>query len=208
LLQPSRIEYLIKLFAPIGYLSILFPFFLVFAAPDLLINTLSNNPQLHQIYFQYTSTITPFIFLSAIYGVWVLRKFSIFRLFRKHFAIIIGTYLLVMAFYGAFAFGPLPGAKESNLDMFVKPLENRAAIDAFLNQIPNDDTVAGSNDVGSHLSHRDTIYTVPAGIDRADVVVLILTDPKAKDAYNKVQKDPHYQEVEKLSNFAAFTRVP
>ncbi len=208
LLQPSRIEYLVKLFAPVGYLSIFFPFFLIFAAPDLLINTLSNNPQLHQIYFQYTSTITPFIFLSAIYGVWILRKFSIFRYFNHYFAIIIAVYLLVMVFYGAFAFGPLPGAKESNLDMFVKPLENRVAIDTFLKQIPNDYTVAGSNDVGSHLSHRDTIYTVPAGIDRADVVVLILTDPKAKDAYKKVQKDPHYQEVEKLSNFAAFTRVP
>lgn len=225
ILEPSRTAYLTKLFEPVGYLSIFFPLFLIFAAPDLLINMLSNNKQLHEIYYQYTATITPFLFLCAVYGVWVIRKFifsrflsdkiasfrigkfSILDLFKRHFALIAAFYLLFMAVRGAFLYGPLPGAQESNLDMFTKPLQNRIAILRFLAKIPKSDSVSASNDLGSHLSHRETIYTVPAGIDRADVIVLILTDPKAIAAYQKVMKDPHYKKVKDIGNFVAFERV-
>lgn len=213
-LQEDRILYLKKLFLPVGYLPVLFPFFLIFAAPDLLINILSNNSQLHQIYFQYTATITPFIFLSAIYGVWVLRKFLIFnfqspvwRIFKQHFALVVSIGLLIMAIQGAYAYGPLPGAKDKNTDMLTKPLVNRAAIDQFLAAIPKNYTVSASNDVGSHLSHRDTIYTVPVGINRADMIALILTDPKAHETYKKVSKDSHYKKVKDTGNFVAFKRI-
>lgn len=77
ILEPTRLAYLNDLFMPVGYLILLFPFFLVFAGPDLLIDLLSSNPQLHEIYYQYTTTITPFVFLGAIYAILWLRKVKI-----------------------------------------------------------------------------------------------------------------------------------
>jgi len=65
ILEKGRLTYLNQLFSPLGYLSILSPIILVFALPDLTINLLSKNPSLHQIYYQYSAVITPFIFISA-----------------------------------------------------------------------------------------------------------------------------------------------
>lgn len=208
--EPSRLGYLNQLFLPVGYLFIFFPFFLVFAGPDLLIDLLSNNPQLHQIYYQYTATITPFVFLSSIYGVYWLRKIKIlkFTVTGKQGNMLIVIYILTFALYGAYDFGPLPGARDPNLDMFIRQLPDRNYIDSFLGKIPKKDSVAASNDIGSHLSSRENIYEIPYGLDRADIVVLLLdgTDPLAKSAYATVSKDPHYYEIIRKDDFVAFQR--
>lgn len=209
ILEPSRMKYITQLFSPLGYVSFLFPFFLIFAGPDLLINLLSSNVQLHQIYYQYTATITPFIFLSAIYGAYVLRKLPTKQLNISAsfltFALII--YILTASLKGAYLFSPLPGSKEPNLHMFTKQIQNRAIIDEYLAQIPQEASVAASNDLGSHLSHRKNIYVVPFGLDRADVVVLLITtDPQAEKALVAVRKDRHYKEVLHKDGFYAFER--
>jgi uncharacterized membrane protein len=208
ILEPTRLAYLNDLFMPVGYLILICPFFLIFAGPDLLIDLLSNNAQLHEIYYQYTTTITPFVFLGAIYGVLWLRKIKVswIKLNQNQWNFFIGIYLLIFTFYSAYASGPLPGAKDPNLDMFTRPLANRAYVDAYLATIPMNDSVAASNDIGSHLSLRETIYTVPYGLDRADVVALLITDKQTKDAFLKVSKDPHYHEVAQKDNFVAFQR--
>ncbi len=209
-LEPSRVGYLKQLFQPVGYLFIFFPFFLIFAGPDFLINLLSSNPQLHQIYYQYTATITPFIFLGAIYGIVVLRriKFSSFSLVQPYWNVAFIVYLLIFSLYSAYNFGPLPGAKDPNLDMFIRQLPDRAYIDNFLRKIPKKKSVAASNDIGSHLSSRENIYTIPYGLDRADVVALLLngTDPQAKEVFKKIKKDPHYLEIAHNGGFVAFER--
>lgn len=214
LLEADRMKYLTQLFAPIGYLSILFPFFLIFAGPDLLINTLSNNPNFYQIFYQYTATITPFLFLCAIYGVWILKKliiryssFSMLRIISKYFALILAVYLLSMAVRGAYLYGPLPGAVDKNTAMILKPLENKEAINAFIETIPPNHKVAASNDVGSHLSHRDIVYTIPVGVDRADMVVMLLYDPKAREMQEVLKKDSKFRKTTDFGNFVVFERV-
>jgi uncharacterized membrane protein/uncharacterized membrane protein YbhN (UPF0104 family) len=209
-LQPSRIGYLEQLSQPVGYLFIFFPFFLIFAGPDLTINLLSNNPQLHQIYYQYTATITPFIYLSVIYGVYWLQKIlnSRYNIAKKNIHLFLIMYLLGFALFSAYDFGPLPGARDANLDMFIRQLPNRVYVDNFLRKIPKKESVAASNDIGSHLSARENIYAIPLGLDRADVVVLLLngTDPQAKSVYKKLITDPHYHEVAQNDGFVAFQR--
>jgi uncharacterized membrane protein/uncharacterized membrane protein YbhN (UPF0104 family) len=209
-LEPSRLGYLRQLLEPVGYLFIFFPFFLIFAGPDLLINLLSNNPQLHQIYYQYTATITPFIFLSAIYGVYWLRKFFLQRFdwSKNYINLFFILYLLGFALFSAFNYGPLPGARDANLDMFIKQLPDKVFVDNFISKIPKKDSVAASNDIGSHLSTRENIYAVPLGLDRADYVVILLNwaDPQAKNAFLKASKDPHYHLVARDDNFVAFQR--
>jgi uncharacterized membrane protein/uncharacterized membrane protein YbhN (UPF0104 family) len=207
LLHPSQLHYLFQLFSPLGYLSLAFPFFLFFAGPDLLISLLSNNEQLRQIYYQYTTSVTPFLFLSAIYGVWALKQLTIVRTIKKHFILIISIYLISTTFYSASIFGPLPGSQEPNIDMFTKPQQNKAFIDHYLQSIPAKATVSSSNDIGSHLSERETIYTVPFGLDRADLVVLLLTDPKAIDAYKRMEKDPKYKQIQHKDTFYVYQKI-
>jgi len=206
--EKTRLIYLNQLFLPVGYLAVLFPFFLIFSGPDLLINILSNNSQLHQIYYQYTATITPFIFLCTIYAVFWLRKIKNQRLHLTPYRwnIIFIIYLLAAGLFGEYAYGPLPGSIDPNLDMFTKQVQDRAFILNYLSNIPKNDSVTASNALGSHLSLRDNIYTIPYGIGKADVVVLFFSDPQSIDEYHALRKDSRYREVARKDNFVAFEK--
>jgi len=127
----SGIDYLTKIFLPLGFFSLLSPLTLIFGIPDFSINLLSNNSQLRQIYYQYTSTITPFIFISGIYGVKQFIKW-----FPKIPKLYIIIYLLVFTLFSAYFFGPLPGAKNPNTDMFTRPYSNKKTVENFLAKIP------------------------------------------------------------------------
>lgn len=173
LTEASRRAYLRQLFLPVGYLSVFSPLYLIFAFPDLIINLLSSNANFHQIYYQYTATITPFIFIAAIYGVRLLRYF-IPRLSFSYFIIL----LTLTTFYSAYLYGPLPLAKEANISMYT-PRSQSDIITKYLKTIPGNATVSASNQLGSHLSERETIYTLPLGINKAEYVLFLLSDTTA-----------------------------
>jgi uncharacterized membrane protein/uncharacterized membrane protein YbhN (UPF0104 family) len=182
-LTDTKIDYLRQLLLPLGYLPLFFPLPLIFAGPDLMINLLSNNAQLHQIYYQYTSGITPFLFISMIYGVYVLKK-----LFPDMPIAAFSIYVFCAALYGAHAFGPLPGAKGSNLDMYTRQVANRKEYQRVIHSIPKDLKVTASNNLGAHFSEREHIYTLPFGVKEADVVAMLLNDPGAQPSL-QAQKD-------------------
>lgn len=207
-LQPDRIDYLKQIFSPLGYLSILAPISLIFAGPELLINLLSNNDQMHQIYYQYTAAISPFLFIAAIQGVALIKK-----LFPTIPLFVFSCYLLFTSFYAAFLFGPLPGAKEPNLDMITRPLNDRAYIDNYLMEIPQEAKVAASNNLGSHLSHREHIYALPLGSDKADIIVFLLNNSEPPQSVNaqkellkKLKADPNFTLTVERGDFAVFIK--
>lgn len=183
----GRLLYLKQLFLPVGFVSLLSPVYLIFAVPDLLINLFSNNSGLRQVYYQYSANITPFIFISSIFAV---KK--IMKRFPKISKIYIAIYLLFFTLLSAYLIGPLPGARNPSIDMFIKPQKNKGAIGKILLKIPEKYSVAATNNLGAHLSHRETIYTIPIGIDKADVVVFLLNDIFAQpslDAQKKMAED-------------------
>lgn len=196
--EESRLDYLKQLFMPLGFISFLAPIFLIFAIPDLLINLLSSNSHLHQIYYQYTSNITPFIFISGIFGVKQFLKWL--PQISKSYII---TYLLIFTFLSAYFFGPLPGAKNPNLDMFTKPESNRGVIESFLLTVPEYLTVAATNNLGSHLSQRQIIYTIPVGADKADIVMFL---GGKKEMIEMVSQDKNYAEVLRIDDFIVFKK--
>lgn len=204
----GRLSYLFNLFLPLGLLSLFSPLYLIFALPDFAINLLSNNPLLRQVYYQYSSNITPFIFISAIFGIKNLMKW-----FPKIPLNLYTAHLLFLTLTSAYFLGPLPGAKNSNIKMFTEPLPNREAVDGFLSKIPKKYTVAATNNLGSHLSQRQKIFTIPVGIDQADIVVFLLNDSFAqpslsaqKEMAGKMEKDRNYTVIFKLDDFVAFKR--
>jgi uncharacterized membrane protein/alpha-beta hydrolase superfamily lysophospholipase len=206
--QPQKIQYLLQLFFPFGLTSILAPLYLIFAVPDLLINLLSNNLPMHQIYYQYTAAITPFLAISSIYFI---RFFT--KLFPKVNSNLLIIYLLITALLSAYLFGPLPGAKSQNVDMFTKPVTNKQIIDDFLSNIPTRYSIAATNNLGSHLSRRRNIYTIPIGIGQADVIVFLLNDAFAQPSLSaqegmvkEMSNDKNYIQVYKNGDFVAFEK--
>lgn len=173
----ERLNYLQKLLAPLGFTSLLAPWMLIFAAPDLAINLLSSKPQLYQIYYQYTAAITPFLFISSMYGIMLFK-----RIYKKLPWSIVIIFLLASGLHSAYLYGPLPGSKESNLDMITKPQVNREALDKFIQNIPDTASVASTNNLGSHLSHRENIYSLPYGLEEAEYILFERSDPHPSPA--------------------------
>lgn len=203
----GQLKYLLQLFAPVSFLPLIVPFALIFALPDLGISLLSKNAQLHTIYFHYSAILVPFIFISTIYAVsYLLKKLPYPTIF---FALLI----IVPAIYTAYLYGPLPGAKYMDHDMFTNQLSYASDIDNFLLSIPRRYSVAATNNVGSHLSHRQLIYTIPTGIDSADIIVMLLNDQYAQPSLasqiqmsQDLKHDPRYVTLFEEGDFVVFKK--
>lgn len=206
--ERSRLEYLKQIFMPLGFISLLSPLFLIFTIPDLLINLLSNNTQLHQIYYHYTSTITPFVFVSAIFAV---KQFT--KWFPKFPKLYIAFYLIASSIISSYLFGPMFLAKNPNTDMFTKPLPQKEIIENFLLSIPEKYSVASTNNLGAHLSHRQKIFTIPLGVDKADYILFLLNDQSAqpslkfqKNLASKLVLNNNYIQIFRNGDFIAFRK--
>lgn len=166
-LKHDRLSYLLQLFLPVGFLSLAAPLFLIFLLPDLALNILSDKPELHQIYYQYTSLLTPFIFVSAMYGV--KRVQHHFPLMKQ---IVFVSILIFFTLISAYLYGPLPGAKNPNLDMITLPNPQKEILDYQIQRIPASASVTATNNIASHLSQREHIYVMPYGVEKADYILL------------------------------------
>ncbi len=205
LLLPDRVGYIKQLFMPLSYLSFLAPIYLIFTGPDLVISLLSENPPLHQIYYQYSSTVTPFIFISAIFAIFGIKKYFPEITFNMLIPMILITTLI-----SSYTYGPLPFAKKPNIDMFQKPLAERLVIDEMLKTIPEEALVSSSNNLGSHLSHRKNIFVVPQGIENSDFVLFLITNTTKDDEkmlLEEIKKNPNFSLIKNEGNFFMFKKV-
>lgn len=208
ILRLDQLQYIKQVLFPFAFLPVLSIFFL-FAIPDFMINLLSNNKQLHEIYFQYTSIITPFLFISSIY--FLKRSNTLFPNLKMAFFTFV---ILVFSIYSAYDYGPLPGSKNPNVDMFSNTLDYGPIIDKYLNKIPKRYSVAADNSIGAHLSHRQRIYTIPNGVEQADYVTILLrnqTNDTSVKVENKIVRklanDQNYFVDFKYKNFISFRKV-
>ena len=92
--------------------------------------------------------------------------------------------------------------------MFTKPLENRAEVDKYIDSIPNSFSISSTNNLGSHLSHRENIYTIPQGMDRADIVMFLMrgANDQEKRTLNQIQNDPDYKLIKQDQTFYVFKK--
>ncbi len=204
LIHPDRIIYLKQLFIPLGYLSIFFFPFLIFASPDLFINLMSASPQMHQIYYQYSSTVTPFIFIAAIYGI----RFLIKKIPEISFNLI-SVSVLIFSLTSAYNYGPLIFAKKPNDSWYKKPLANKQIVNNYLNSISQDVKISASNDLGSHLSHRKDIYVMPLGLEKADLAMLLMHNSNDQERQNleEMKVNPNFTLVFNDGEFYVFKRI-
>ena len=61
-------RYFLFMLGPLGFISLFAPLQFLITIPEFAINLLSNNWNMRNIIYHYTSVITPFVYISAIYG--------------------------------------------------------------------------------------------------------------------------------------------
>lgn len=203
----SNLNYFIKLFSPVGFLSLISPWALFFAVPDLIINFLSTNENFKSITFHYAAAIIPFIYISSIYGI---KKILFVKRTSVNFLF---YYLLFSSIISAWLYGPLPGSNHPSLEIYTNEVANKNEIHEFINSIPKNLSVSATNNLGAHLSHRNDIYTIPNGVNKADMLLFLLNDPFAQPTPEEQQKivrslsnDKNYIQVAKYDKFIAFER--
>lgn len=117
-------------------------------------------------------------------------------------------YLLLTTFSSAYSFGPLSFAKDPNIAMFTKPQKDAKAIDTFLMTIPKHYSVSATNNIGSHVSQRQKIATVPVQADSANYVLFLLNNTSSKANFthlvDSLRVNENYRVVYAINDFIAF----
>ncbi|HOW58882.1 MAG TPA: DUF2079 domain-containing protein [Candidatus Omnitrophota bacterium] len=71
----STLSYLAKIYGPLAFTSMLAPGPFLLTLPTLAQNLLSRNEMTRSIFFQYTATLTPFVFISSVVAMAKIRRF-------------------------------------------------------------------------------------------------------------------------------------
>lgn len=185
--------YVFQTLLPTGFLSLLSPVYLVFAAGDYLINIISDNPWLRTIFFHYGALIIPFVYVSSIYGAQRLMRWHIPFVSSRQFLI---YYVLFFAVLSAWLYGVSPGSRWQSVGVFIEPYADAARVESVLQSIPEDISISATNNLAAHLSYREKIYVIPQGMD-ADVVLFLNRPP-----FDATSEDEQYKLFERmLSNY-------
>lgn len=194
----STLNYFHQLLAPVGYLSLFSPLYLAFALPDLGINLLSNNSNLHSYHYHYGAIILPFVYISAIYGV----AFLIDRIKKPYIKKLLFYYIIGAAIINVYFYSPIPGMKDADYRPYT--VENTDKITHYLSLIPSSASVSASNNIGAHLSHRENIYVIPFAINTADYIVLYGEKKSVVNSIDHIKYDILVQNEEE--NFFIFKK--
>lgn len=180
-----KIIYLLHIFASVGFLPILSPATLLLSASELLFNLLSSyNPQ-WQVKFHYTAAITPFVFISAIYGasraLYFLEKRGI-----KHSLSITSLYLVCISLIWNVIHSPSPINYKFDSNKFTVSTETQSALKS-LSLIVDSGSVSAMNNLGAHLTNRRALFRFPINYLNADYVAV---DPWALTYFDLSQVTP------------------
>lgn len=163
----GRLDYLNQLLLPVGFLSLFSPLLLLFSWSDLSINILSNVSVMQSIYYQYTSGITPFIFISSIFGFsFIIKKFNRIKTFLTF-------YFLLSTLLGAYFFGPLPFSFKPDFNPIKHLNSNSNNVLSFAKKIPTNSSVSVTHNITPHFTHRENVYSFPVKFNEADYSIVL-----------------------------------
>ncbi len=178
LVQPARLAYLADLLAPVGWLALLGPEFLLPGLPVLVANYFSNFPGQYSGQQHYTAPLVPVFVVAAIYGARRLADIlagqsDVAGGRRARMMLAIAGWLLLWSLgYQAWR-GWTPLARD--FDWPQVTTHTRLA-QRFFDQIPEGAIVSTTPPLHPHLAHRAKIYLYPTLAD-ADYVLLDVAGP-------------------------------
>lgn len=165
----GKAEYLWDVFGPLGFLSLASPTHLLLTAPTLIQNLLSESGPQCSIAFQYTSPLTPFVFISAVFGVRgvLLRRSSAGAegMLNGHRQRSLAAVLLLMTLT---LFGKSPAWR---IREYRATEYSHYMLSQVLPRIPSQASVSAQGPFVAHLTNRERLYEFPAVKD-ADYILL------------------------------------
>ncbi len=169
------LEYLLDLLLPLLALPLLAPGLALTAAPELLLNLLSDTRTQTSIHFHYTAGALPGLFVAAILG----RRSATPRRGSPARALVAST-LVAGALLGplpVWRFVPFGSDLASREHVVGRHAEVAArAIDI----IPDAAPVSATNTLGAHLSERRRVFSFPV-LREAEWIAVDTTRPSFRD---------------------------
>lgn len=206
--QKDRLFYYWQILIPTGLLSLFSPLKMIFAIPELFINSLSNNQLMRQIDYQYNSAIAPFIFITAIDGYYVLRNLI------KKLPATLPVVLLAVVLITSYLWGELPFERQSRFSYFTTVQLEKEVMQKATSSLDPKYSVSVTNNIGSHVSGRKYLYNYPVNAGKADYVLIQLGDqyawPSGKEQEKVLQQlltNPGYNLISQQGNFYAFKKA-
>jgi uncharacterized membrane protein len=178
-LEPLRLDYMLRLLAPVGFLALFGPEILLIGLPLLLANLLSGFPFQYSGQLHYSAPLAAFAVMGAIVGSQRLRRLARriavslhnHRLWRAHRTFApLTIWLLAWSIACQIAWGYTPMGAQFRM-VWPTVTEHHRLLTRFTQQIPADAALSTVANLYPHLSHRQRIYEFPALADSQYVLL-------------------------------------
>lgn len=159
--HPKNIKYWLKLFGPLGFISLFSPqHYILFGIPLLksavLVNAAHTGKNMQDMTSHYVGHVFPFIFITAIYGAARLKEF-IANNFKLEKRAIVNCISIIIVVLSLFFYGKTDGYKLAKF-LKVANLTRTQEIRKYLKTVPKEATVAANFALIPQISHREHIY--------------------------------------------------
>lgn len=149
----DKLEYFLKIFAPLGFLSFFSPAHYILIAVPFFRNLMPLDPNFsgwYNITSHYTAALIPFIYIAAIYGAGRIVD----KIKDKRAPVFLALLVMISSL---FFYGRTDAGK---LSRYLATIRSRATLEkiSFLSQVPQEASVAANFNLVPHLSHRKYIF--------------------------------------------------
>lgn len=210
--RKESLDYLVLLLSPLGFFSLLSPFYLCIAFPELMMNLISKNESMRTIYFQYSAVLIPFIFISSLYGYVQLQTF-----FKQKKWIQYGGMLLIVlcTFWTSYLHSPLFYSQTREINSFILPAKESAEAFVWKDKLANETIkIMASGNIAPVLASRRYVYNFSSAYDLADYVVLSVSNvyngygyQTSIPAYEALKKDSRFQLIYQKELFEVYKKI-
>jgi len=143
----SRLDYVLKLLAPLAFLPLLRPYWALAALPTLVMNVLSSYGPQSSVNFQYTAEIAPFLIFALIDGFAAAER----RISRAKLQLAIAVGLTVL----------MERPETHSLRRSLEEAPRARAVLAALPEIAPDAAVSATPGLATHLAARRHVHLFP-----------------------------------------------
>ncbi len=194
--QTERLRYLLELFAPVGWLALLAPEYLLLGLPVGVANFLSDFPAQYSGQQHYTAPLVPALVIAAIYGMRRLlnrvagcpgSSRGAHGVRCRAFLLACSVWLMGWSLGYHIERGWTPLARDFQ---WPQVTEHHRLLERFTAQIPPTAAVSTTPPLHPHLAHREKIYLYPTVADAEYVLLDIAdrTDAHPNDVYKSFRQ--------------------
>ncbi len=158
---------------------------------------------MRNIIFHYTALLTPFVFISALFSIRLLRDALQTRWSARTVLVTISVPFTVAMLYAIFSYGPLPFAGNRQTYMFRSNPPHRPALYEWAERLKDDSIkVASTGKFAPFFTSRRYFYDLSMNYTYAEYVVVNPDEAingwgneRSAPGYQAVRLDPAYEKV-------------